>query len=175
MAERTDRLRSAVEPVLAAFQLELYDLELTGQGRATTLRMLVDRPAGVEGGVDLDVISTATDALAPVLDDLDLVRGPYALEVSSPGLERPLRTPRHFGSALGSVVSIKTYEPVDGARRFRGELVATDDDGCTLDVDGVRRRFTYGDVAQARTVFEWGPAPKSGKGRSKGRKEAARR
>src|SRR5690348_7309227 len=90
----------AVAPVLADLGLELFDVELTGSGRARTLRVFVDRPGAVDGagsGVDLDAITAATEALSPVLDAdtrvAGVLSGPYTLEVSSPGLERPLRTP----------------------------------------------------------------------------------
>ena len=172
----------AVAPVLAEIGLELFDVELTGSGRARTLRVFVDRPdhSGGEGagsGVDLDAITAATEALSPVLDAdtrvAGVLSGPYTLEVSSPGLERPLRTPAHFRGAAGSVVSIK-HRTADGSpARRRATLVSADDAGVTVDVDGATEHLAYDDILQARTVFEWGPAPKPGKGR--GRQQAVAR
>jgi ribosome maturation factor RimP len=154
-----DTIAAAIEPVVAALGLQLYDLELTGAARTPTLRVTVDTP----GGVNLDVIAQASEALSPVLDADPTVdracRGRYTLEVSSPGLERRLRTPTHFRGAQGSVVSIKTT--TEGLRR-RGVLATADDDGIDVDFDTGREHLTYGDVAQARTVFEWGPKPKPG-------------
>jgi ribosome maturation factor RimP len=163
----------AVAPVLADLGLELFDVELTGSGRARTLRVFVDRPTGV----DLDAVTAATEALSPVLDADSRVAGalsgPYTLEVSSPGLERPLRTPAHFRGAAGSVVSIK-HRTADGSpARRRATLVSADDAGVTVDVDGTTEHLAYDDILQARTVFEWGPAPKPGKGR--GRQQAVAR
>ena len=85
-------------PSSAALGLELYDVEISGTGRARVLRVLVDR----EGGIDLEAIAAATEAVSPLLDQPPLdaaLAGPYTLEVSSPGLERPLRTPAHFAGA----------------------------------------------------------------------------
>lgn len=177
MPERAESLAGAIEPVLASLDLELFDLELTGAGSARTLRVVVDR----DGGVDLDAITAATDAISPVLDHLadPALRGPYALEVSSPGLERPLRRPEHYRRALGATVSVKTRGTGGEARRLRGVLVEADDEGVAVESDGGTERVRYADVTQARTVFEWGqspsPAPKPGKrGKGAKKKEAAR-
>jgi ribosome maturation factor RimP len=154
----------SVEPVVGSLGLSLYDVELSGAGKARVLRVLVDRP----GGIDLEGIAAATDAISPALDrpPLDsLVPGPYALEVSSPGLERPLRTPAHFGDAVGETVSVKIRAGDDRpARRVRGVLTDAGESGFDLTLDdGGTEHLDYGDAAQARTVFEWGPQPKRGR------------
>jgi ribosome maturation factor RimP len=142
---------AAVEPVVDALGLALYDVEVSGSGRSTVVRVLVDR----EGGVDLDTIGRAAEQISPVLDHepvVSLISGPYALEVSSPGLERPLRRPDHFRGAVGSTVSVKL-----AGRRVRGVLLAAGDDAFVLALDdGTEERVPYAAVAQARTVFEWG-------------------
>ena len=144
-----ERVRELVEPLLAERGLEVVDCEFN----AATLRVSVDRP----GGVDLDTIAAATEAVSKALDEADpLPDGRYTLEVSSPGVERPLRTPEHFRRFVGTTVAVKTHPAVDGPRRVQGRLDAADDDGVV--VDG--RRLAYAEVASARTVFEWGGAPK---------------
>jgi ribosome maturation factor RimP len=171
----------AVAPVLEGLGLELFDVELTGSGRARTLRVFVDRvaEAGDAGpaGIDLDAITAATEAVSPVLDTdagvAAALPGPYTLEVSSPGLERPLRTPVHFRRAAGSLVSIKTRTADGSPVRRRATLVSADDAGVTVDVDGATEHLAYDDILQARTVFEWGPAPKPG--RARGRQQAVAR
>ena len=159
-----DRLADVLAPVVATVGVSLYDVEVTSSGGARTLRVLVDR----EGGVDLEAITAATDALSPVLDTDAVVAaalpGTYLLEVSSPGLERPLRTPAHFAGALGTPISLKARSADGTSRRDRAVLVGADDDGIEVEIDGARERVAYGDIVQARTVFEWGPAPKPGKG-----------
>jgi ribosome maturation factor RimP len=163
---------AAVTPVLAARGLELYDVEIAGSGRAAVLRLLVTAPPG-RGALDLDAIAHAAEALSPVLDAPEIagrLPSPYALEVSSPGLERPLRTADHYRGAIGEVVSIK----VQGAERTRARLVAADGTGFQIESGEGTRRIAYDDVVQARTVFEWGDAhPESGHGTSA--KEVARR
>jgi len=168
-ADAADRLAAVLSPPLDAIGIVLYDVELTGAGRNRTLRVLVDRAAEL-GGVDLETVTAATEALAPVLDEDPVVEavlpGTYLLEVSSPGLERPLRTPAHFRGALGSSVSLKATGADGTNRRDRVVLVAADDDAIEVEIDGARERVVYGDIVQARTVFEWGPAPKPGKAKA---------
>jgi ribosome maturation factor RimP len=174
-----DTIVRSLAPAVADAGLDLYDVELSGAGRARVLRVLDDR----DGGVDLDAVAEVTRAISPLLDapPLDaVVAGPYALEVSSPGVERPLRTTEHFARAVGETVSVKTVRGDDApSRRVRGVLATASDDGIELDVDdGARERFGYDEIAQARTVFEWGGderrSGETGKAR-KTRKEVVRR
>lgn len=160
MADQTGSgaLRAVVEPVVASLGLELVDVKVVGAGRSRTLRVTVDHPEVV----DLDTLAAANRPVLDALDTAAVLEGPYALEMSSPGLERPLRRPGEFRRFLGTTIALKTHEVVSGARRHRGALVEADDEGIALEVDGQRRRFPYGGIAQARTVFEWGPPPKPG-------------
>ena len=158
-----DTVRSLAAPVLESRGLDLVDVELETSGRARTLRILVERPPdGPADPLDLAVLAEATSPISQALDAVEVVSGPYTLEVSSPGLERPLRRPQDFRRFVGTTITVKSSEPVSGARRHRGALVEADDEGIGVDVDGERRRFPYGVISSARTVFEWGPAPKPG-------------
>jgi ribosome maturation factor RimP len=142
-----------VIPLLSAAGLDLYDVEV-GPG---VVRVLIDRP----GGVDLDAITAATTAISGALDAADLIGGRYNLEVSSPGLERPLRRPDHFRHFIGSTIAVKTHPGVEGDRRIEGELVTADDQGISLRTDaGDIRQLGYADIQRARSVFSWGPRPK---------------
>lgn len=154
-----DAVAAAIEPVLTARGLELIDVEIKGR----TLRVVVDR----EGGVDLDGLTAASEVVSPLLDDLGDtgVPGPYTLEVTSPGLERPLRCPDHFRRAVGEAVVVKTSDPEP--QRHRGTLTAADNAGIDLMVDGEPVHLSYDAVRDARTVFEWGPTPKPGRARQK--------
>jgi ribosome maturation factor RimP len=158
-----DSIVQAIAPVVGALGLDLYDIEITGAGRARVVRVLIDQA----GGIDLEAIAAATEAISPVLDSppVDaLLAGPYALEVSSPGLERPLRTAAHFAGATGDTISVKIRAGETPARRVRGVVQDPGDAGFDLVLDdGSTERIEYGDVVQARTVFEWGPQPKRSK------------
>ena len=151
----TDDLVSVLEPAIHAAHLELVDVEL----RSGVLLVTVDK----EGGVDLDALTEATRAASAALDEADPIRGRYSLEVSSPGVERTLRTPAHFARAIGETVSVKTRPQVPGERRLRGALVGSDERGFEIELDDptpVRRHLSYSDVDKVRTVFSWGAAPR---------------
>ena len=166
---QVETLRERVAPVVAALDLELYDIELSGTSGARTLRVTVTRP----GGVDLDAITAATQAVSPLLDDGPAPAGPFLLEVSSPGIERMLRIPAHYAGAIGSTVSVKVRTE-SGTRRVHGVLAEAGDAEFVVDVEGEREQLAYADVTQARTVFEWGPQPRpGGKSKKPGEKKKA--
>ncbi len=146
-------LEGVIRSVVEEDGLELVEAGFAREGGRRILRVTVDK----EGGVDLDAIAAASERLSRRLDATGAVPGPrYTLEVSSPGLERALREPRHFARHVGSKVKAKTVEPVEGARSHIGTLASADDHGFTLATEHGELRLRYADVASARTVFEWG-------------------
>ena len=156
------RLQNLIGPYLEAERLELDDLEWRGRGGASVLRVVVDQ----DGGVALDRLAETSRRLSRLLDaDADLP-GPYRLEVTSPGLERPLRTPRHFQKSVGREVAIK-IRTADGAQRLRGRLSSASEQGCEVSVEGDLRGIPYDMISSARTLFRWQAAPKPGKSRVK--------
>jgi ribosome maturation factor RimP len=148
-----EQVRRIVEPLLAQQGLECFDVEFGG-GR---LVVMADRP----GGIDLDALTEATRAISFALDEQDPVPGHYVLEVSSPGLERRLRTPDHFRRFVGETLSIKLVATAEGPRRLTGRLERVEAGG--IIVDG--RTIAFADIDRAQTIFEWGPSPKPGKAR----------
>lgn len=162
-----ETVTSLIAPLLDGLGVELVDVE----HRGVVVRVVVDEPGG---GISLERISDATHAVSRALDEADPISARYTLEVSSPGVERPLRTPRHFRAVVGQKITFKWSD--DGrTTRVSGELLAADDEGVSVRLDPARpgdeaqtRRIAYRDVDRARTVFEWGPAPKPGKGSKPG-------
>jgi ribosome maturation factor RimP len=150
---RTERVRAAVEPPLSQRGFELVDVERQGSVLRVTVDLLVgpgdqvDRP----GGIDLEAVTEATRLVNEVLDRNDLVEDKTTLEVSSPGVERPLRTPEHFRRFVGSEVAVKLRAGAEGERRVAGVLEAADDEGVVV----AGRRLAYADIERARTVFVW--------------------
>ncbi len=152
-----DRLREIVEPLCLDLAVELYDLELNGG----VLKVTVDKAEGI-GMAD---IAPLTREISRALDVHDPISGNFTLEVTSPGLERALRTPAHFVRAIGTTVKLKLRPGVVEDRRVEGLVLAADESGVVLaaaagHVD--ERRFAYTDIDKARTVFEWGPTPRPG-------------
>ena len=142
---------AVVRPAVEGAGVECVDVTLVGAGGRRTLRVTVDRV----GGLDLAAIAALSEKIARRLDLEGFGDGRYELEVSSPGIERSLRTPVHFARFVGSQVKVKTSAPIDGARVHTGVLVACDDGAIEIDVDGDPRRIPYADIGSARTVADW--------------------
>jgi ribosome maturation factor RimP len=158
MSDVLTSLEELIGNYLGAERLELDDLEMLGQGSGRILRVVID---GADVGVDhLAELSRGISRLLDHESDLD---GSYTLEVTSPGLERRLRRPAHYGKSIGKEVTVKTRGEVDGERRHEGTLIASDEDGLLVDVEGEARRIEFDQVKSARTVFRWERAPKPGK------------
>ena len=158
-----DNIRDAALPILAGLGLSLYDVEITGSGRARTLRITM---TASDGGLGIDQITDATRALDVALDDL--IDGPCMLEISSPGLERALRRPEHFATAVGSAISVKFRDTDANAtvRRDRAQLLSHSDESIVVLLgNGTEHTIRHDAIIAAHTVFEWGPAPRPGKGK----------
>ncbi|HEC09764.1 MAG TPA: ribosome maturation factor RimP [Acidimicrobiales bacterium] len=166
---RLERVTELVTPLVHDQGLEIYDIEQSG----ATLRIRVTGPDGVPMGV----IERVTRAVSFALDEADLGSGSYILEVSSPGLERPLNRPDHFAGAVGEKITLKTLPGPEGRIRFRGVLRSADEDSVRVDdPDRGEVSVPYDQIDSARTVFEWGPKPKPGGGsRRKGSSRKAAR
>jgi len=145
------RLEALVGPVVESAGLELVEASFRTEGGRRVLRVTVDR----EGGVDLDTISRTSEAISRRLDLEDAIAGSYALEVSSPGVERPLTVPEGLERRVGELVRLKTSEPVDGSRTHTGSIVSVDDRDVVLATEQGERRLRLEDVSAARTVFDW--------------------
>jgi ribosome maturation factor RimP len=141
-----------IAPVVEGSGLELVDVAFHGEGSGRpVLRVTVDR----DGGVDLEAITEIAERISRRLDLEDFGRSRYELEVSSPGIERPLRSKGQLRRAMGTAVKVKTDEPVDGVQVHVGELVAVDDDAIVIEVDGAPRRISTSTIVSARTVADW--------------------
>ena len=154
-----EQIADVIRPIVQAAGLEIWDVERSG----ASVRVLVERP----GGIDLDAISELSRAVSAALDQRDdlVPDGRYTLEVSSPGLERRLRYPRHFASYIGQDVAVKTAVPLNGARRFKGTLAAASDDDITLQAELPNGELAevhvpLDQIDRANAVFTWGPAPR---------------
>ena len=159
-ASEIDRMHALVGPIASDLSLDVYDIERRG----STIRVTLDTPPGSDGGITLDSLSLATRLISRELDHEDPIAGHYTLEVTSPGLERQLRTPAHFAREIGKTISVRLRDPLAEPRRLQGVLVGADDRSATLLLDdGAECVVVITEIDKARTVFEWGPKPKPGK------------
>jgi ribosome maturation factor RimP len=142
-----------VRPVIEGEGLELVDVTFARESGRRVLRVIVDR----DGGIDLDTISELSQKVSRRLDLEGFEPGPYALEVSTPGIERPLRRPQDFRRAVGERVRVKTEEGV-----VEGELRAAEDDAIRIAAAEGERRLALEQVAAAKTVVDWDEELKGG-------------
>ncbi len=156
-------LETPLRSLLSDLGLDLYDLEMA----KGTLNVVVNRA----GGVDLESLTRANRAVSEWLDEHDPIAGRFTLDVSSPGLERKLRTTAHFATTVGEVVTLRELRDAEPTRRLEGTVVAVEDDCVTLDdAEHGRVRVPVERIERARTVFKWGaeakPTPSRGKASS---------
>ncbi len=146
-----DRLVEELTEPLLAIGLDLEVLDLTPAGRRRVLKVAVDK----DGGVTLDDVAEATKEVSRILDDSDVMgEQPYTLEVTSPGIDRPLTLPRHWRRNTRRLVKVA----LAGGGTVTGRITETDDDasgGAVLDVDGTLTTVAYGDVTSARVQVEF--------------------
>lgn len=146
---------SLLEPIVAGEALELVDLEFVREREGWVLRLFIDKPGGRVG---LDECTQVSRAVDPVLDVEDFIPTEYSLEVSSPGLNRPLKKPAHFQRVKGQKVKVKTFGPVGDPPRknFSGTLTEVADEGIAVEVEGAGSfRILFKDIAKANLEFEF--------------------
>lgn len=146
------KLAGLIEPVVAAAGMDLESVRLTVAGKRRRLAVIVDS----DHGVSLDDTADISREISAVLDASNaLGETPYTLEVSSPGIDRPLTEPRHWRRARGRLVRVK----VAGRGSVEGRVLAADTDGVTLGMTGGDQRFSYADVGAGSVQVEFGRIP----------------
>lgn len=177
-----DRIRAAVGPVLATHDVTLVDIEWCTEQGAWTLRFTIESNKAAAsmssdpaGGVTLEDCADVSRDISTVLDEVDVVAHAYSLEVSSPGLDRKLRSPADFRRFRGKSARVKLARPAtDGQRLLRGELLEAPENKVAVLVDGKRIEAPIDDVVEARLVFELAPQPKKTKGSGASKSQRAK-
>lgn len=144
-------IQAVVEPVVVGLGYEFVGAEF-GQGdNGTTLRVYIDTPKGVE----VDDCASVSRQLSAALDVDDVIATAYLLEVSSPGLDRPLFTESQFAAQVGEMVKARTTGSHNGRRNYKGVLVRVADGEATFDIDGLDYSFPIDDVEQANLIAKF--------------------
>ncbi len=149
MSSIAERLWDRIDPYVATEGVELDDVEVLGGGQI--VRVTVDGP----DPIGVDTIADLSHGISRLIDDEDPIKGPFTLEVSSPGLERKLTRPRHYEKSIGREITVKTHAQVEGSRSHRGDLIASDSDGFSMTVDESVRRRRCRVVRSSRRVRVW--------------------
>ncbi|WP_046472104.1 ribosome maturation factor RimP [Allosalinactinospora lopnorensis] len=145
---RHARLAELIEPVLAEAGLDLEGIEVTPAGKRRLLRVVVDS----DDGVDLDMVGEVSREISATLDTSDAMgKAPYVLEVTSPGVDRPLTRPRHWRRSRGRVV----HAQLAAGGEARGRVVDADESGVTLDINGQTHSYDYSDLGRGKVQVEF--------------------
>lgn len=141
-------LEKMLQPAIERLGYELSDLEVRFGGNNGVVRIFIDKP----GGIDLDDCKKVSLTVSALLDVDDPLPGQYQLEVSSPGLDRKLTKTAHFQRFNGEIVKVQMRLPIQGRKRFRGTLVASDDENIVVEVDGESHTLPMATIDTARLV-----------------------
>lgn len=147
-----EELSALLAPAIADLGLELVGIEFSPNTAGSLMRIYIDEP---ERGVTIEDCERASREVSALLDVNDPVAGRYTLEVSSPGLERPLFTPAQFLRFAGNVAKVNTSLPLEGRRRFQGPIKAVDGDRITIEQDGKLVEIAHSNIAKARLVPDY--------------------
>jgi ribosome maturation factor RimP len=152
MVEREilDRVRAMVDPILLNEGMELVDIEYRRESKGWILRLYLDK----EGGVTLDDCTRVSQEVERSLDVEDFIQTPYMLEVSSPGLTRPLKTEKDFMKYCYRLIKVKTVDPIENRRQFKGRLLGVSENRIEIEVDGGVFQIPLSNVAKANLEID---------------------
>ncbi|MDI7258667.1 MAG: ribosome maturation factor RimP [Thermodesulfobacteriota bacterium] len=149
--EITDRVTKIVNPILSSDGIELVGVEYRRETRGSVLRLYIDK----EGGITVDDCTRISREVGRILDVENLIDAFYTLEVSSPGLTRPLKTEKDFMKYESRLISVKTVEPIGNRRQFKGRLLRMVDKGIEIESDGEVFRIPFSSIAKANLELEF--------------------
>ncbi len=151
MARANAQIHAIIGPAVSALGFELLGVEHLAQGRHTLLRIYIDHP----DGIDVDNCADVSRQVSAVMDVEDPISGEYTLEVSSPGLNRPLFSAEQFARYPEHLVDVRLRVAQEGRRKFRGRLRQVGEDSLTIEVDGQEYELTIDNIDKANLIHEW--------------------
>ena len=149
--EIIERIKELAAPYLSDNGIELVDMTFARESGGMTLRLLVDTPEGIR----IDECELVNKFLSELLDEEDVIQEHYVIEVSSPGLDRPIKTDRDFERAMGKKLEVSTFGPIDGSRIHMGCLIGLDRDKIVLEAGGISTMIPRDKIAMARRKIEF--------------------
>ena len=145
------KVENLLKDVIQNLGYELYDVIYAKEAKDFYLRIIIDK----EKGIDLNDCEIVNDAINDILDEADYIKDQYFLEVSSPGVERVLRKPKHFQSQIGNEILVKLFKPLEKQKEFTGILKSYSEEELVLIQDDKEVKIEVKNIALARTVFDW--------------------
>ena len=145
------KVEELLKPIVENLNYELYDVRYEKEGKDYYLRIIIDKPEGI----DINDCEKVNNEINDILDEADYIKDQYFLEVSSPGLERILRKDKHFEKQIGNEISLKLFKPINKQKELIGILEEYNKDELTIKVDDETLKINLKDIAIAKTVFNW--------------------
>ena len=149
--EYEQKAEALLSPIVESNGFELVDVEYVKEAGNWYLRGYIDKP----GGITVHDCETVSRAFSDRLDEDDFIEDSYIMEISSPGLDRPLKKEKDFARSIGKLVEIRTYRPIEKQKEFCGELTAYDNNSVTIDEEGTPRTFDKKDIALVRLAIDF--------------------
>ena len=149
--EYEQKAEAMLAPIVESNGFELVDVEYVKEAGTWYLRGYIDKP----GGITVNDCETVSRAFSDKLDEDDFIEDSYIMEISSPGLDRPLKKEKDFARSIGKLVEIRTYRPIEKQKEFCGELTAYDNNSVTIEEEGTPRTFDKKDIALVRLAIEF--------------------
>ena len=149
--ESEQKAEALLSPIVESNGFELVDVEYVKEAGNWYLRGYIDKP----GGITVNDCETVSRAFSDRLDEDDFIEDSYIMEISSPGLDRPLKKEKDFARSIGKLVEIRTYRPIEKQKEFCGELTAYDNNSVTIDEEGTPRTFDKKDIALVRLAIDF--------------------
>ena len=149
--EYEQKADALLSPIVESNGFELVDVEYVKEAGNWYLRGYIDKP----GGITVNDCETVSRAFSDRLDEDDFIEDSYIMEISSPGLDRPLKKEKDFARSIGKLVEIRTYRPIEKQKEFCGELTAYDNNSVTIDEEGTPRTFDKKDIALVRLAIDF--------------------
>ena len=145
------KLEQLLEKTIVDLGYDLYDVRYEKEGKDYYLRIIIDKPEGI----DINDCETVNNAINDMLDEADYIKDQYFLEVSSPGLERVLRKDKHFLSQIGKEISVKLFKPINKLKELIAILEENNNEELTIKVDDETIKINLKDIALVKTIFNW--------------------
>ena len=145
---KVDKLSDMLRPAAEALGYEFLGVEYIGQGKHTILRIYIDH----ENGINVDDCASVSHQVSGILEVEDPIASQYTLEVSSPGMDRPLFTMAHFSQFVGNEIQVRCHVGVDGRRKFKGKLLSASEEQLVIEVDNQTFELEFGDIDKANLV-----------------------
>lgn len=145
------KVEKLLKPIITSIGYELYDVIYEKEGKDFYLRIIIDKP----DGIDINDCEKVNNAINDILDEADYIKDQYFLEVSSPGVERLLRREEHYQAQIGKEIKIKLFRPIDKQKELIGILEEYNKDEIAIKVDEKTIKINSKDIAVARTIFNW--------------------